>query len=312
MPSPPTLPILAPATRSGAGRHETPDHLAQQVRAAEKTAATQKRKLDAQAVEIDRLRAELAAAGQSQALTVAVRGSETPDLSLHIASFEVHDHASMFANEPKVPCTGAGKPIKICLELRDAEGALAEPPRGFQVGAALHVDGASTPLLATDVAWTKRGGAPVRQLVGHERMLRLDVGHNNVFRMTGSAVELHAYIHVYSSEVYKRRLAIRFHAAGGTTRVAPALSIAVNNMSRTPNSRKSLTSQGVSTGRRPEKRPRAEPAPAPAPAPNPEFVTFDDIDAAIANFSVPTPPAPVAAPAAATAEPIEVLAVLND
>ena len=74
-------------------------------------------------------------------------------------------------------------------------------------------------------------------------------------------MELHAYIHVYSSEVFKRRLAIRFHAVGGTTPAAPALSIAVN-MSRTPNSRKSLVSKGVSTGGV-RKRPCVEPVPRP-------------------------------------------------
>merc|ERR1719213_1496770 len=51
-------------------------------------------------------------------------------------------------------------------------------------------------------------------------------------------MSLSAFIHVYSTEVQKRKLVIRFAATDPALGITPALTIAVNNMSRTPNSRK--------------------------------------------------------------------------
>ena len=144
----------------------------------------------------------------------------------------------MFPKEPPVPCTGADKPIKIDLELTNDAGEKVTPPRGFKVQATLHIEGSHSPLTADEVMWAQRGSAPPRR---KERLLRLSIGNaDNVFEMKESQLALSAHIYPYSSEVQKRKLTIRFTAVTDAS-VTPAISIAVNNMSRTPNSRKNKT-----------------------------------------------------------------------
>ena len=148
----------------------------------------------------------------------------------------------MFPNEPPVPCTGADKPFNIELELTNDAGERVTPPRGFKVQATLHIEGSHSPLTADEVMWAQRGSAPPRR---KERLLRLSIGNaDNVFEMKESQLALSAHIYPYSSEVQKRKLVIHFTAVNHES-VTPALSIAVNNMSRTPNSRKNKTPPGV-------------------------------------------------------------------
>ena len=131
-----------------------------------------------------------------------------------------------------MPCTGADKPFKLVLELTNDAGEKVTPPRGFKVQATLHIEGSHSPLTADEVMWAQRGSAPPRR---KERLLRLSIGNaDNVFEMKESQLALSAHIYPYSSEVQKRKLVIRFTAVSDAS-VAPALSIAVNNMSRTPN-----------------------------------------------------------------------------
>ena len=116
------------------------------------------------------------------------------------------------------------------------------PPRGFKVQATLHIEGSHSPLTADEVMWAQRGSAPPRR---KERLLRLSIGNaDNVFEMKESQLALSAHIYPYSSEVQKRKLVIHFTAVNHES-VTPALSIAVNNMSRTPNSRKNKTPPGA-------------------------------------------------------------------
>ena len=161
---------------------------------------------------------------------------------LKICDYEIHDNAPMFPNEPPVPCTSADKPFKLVLELTNAAGEKVTPPRGFKVQATLHIEGSHSPLTADEVMWAQRGSAPPRR---KERLLRLSIGNaDNVFEMKESQLALSAHIYPYSSEVQKRKLVIHFTAVNHES-VTPALSIAVNNMSRTPNSRKNKTPPGV-------------------------------------------------------------------
>ena len=147
----------------------------------------------------------------------------------------------MFPKEPPVPCTGADKPFKIDLELTNAAGEKVTPPRGFKVQATLHIEGSHSPLTADEVMWAQRGSAPPRR---KERLLRLSIGNaDNVFEMKESQLALSAHIYPYSSEVQKRKLVDPLH--GRLHESVTALSIAVNNMSRTPNSRKNKTPPGL-------------------------------------------------------------------
>ena len=115
------------------------------------------------------------------------------------------------------------------------------PPPGFQIRAALHIDGSQTPLTTDEVKWTQRAdgkrGPNDPQWDG--RLLWLNVGDpaTNVFDMPSSTLELSAFIYPYYGEVKNRKLVIRFTAVNNPL-VTPALSLAVINMSRTPNSRK--------------------------------------------------------------------------
>ena len=205
-------------------------------------------KIESLEAEVARLTAERAAALVANAqpaarpnalVPVAQGGWVTPlEHFLNICKYDIHDNAPMFPNEPPVPCTGADKPIKIELELTNAAGEKVTPPRGFKVQATLHIEGSHSPLTADEVMWAQRGSAPPRR---KERLLRLSIGNaDNVFEMKESQLALSAHIYPYSSEVQKRKLVIRFTAVNHES-VTPALSIAVNNMSRTPNSRKNKT-----------------------------------------------------------------------
>ena len=99
--------------------------------------------------------------------------------------------------------------------------------------ATLHIEGSHSALTADEVMWAQRGSAPPRRKERHT----LSIGNaDNVFEMKESPL-VSAHIYPYSSEVQKRKLVIRFTAVNHES-VKPAISIAVNNMSRTPNSRR--------------------------------------------------------------------------
>jgi hypothetical protein len=208
-------------------------------------------RIESLTAEVARLTAEIAnalvanarpAAAPTSLVSVAQAAWVTPrEYCLKIRDLEVHDNAPMFPKEPPVPCTGADKPIKIELELTNAAGEKVTPPRGFKVQATLHIEGSHSPLTADEVMWAQRGSAPPRR---KERLLRLSIGNaDNVFEMKESQLALSAHIYPYSSEVQKRKLVIRFTAVNDES--VTALSIAVNNMSRTPNSRKNKTPPGL-------------------------------------------------------------------
>ena len=209
-------------------------------------------KIESLEAEKAKVTAELAAAFVANAQLRAAQTSLVPvaqgavlsttPLTLKICNLDVHDNAPMFPNEPPVPCTGADKPFKIVLELKNDAGERVTPPRGFKVQATLHIEGSHSPLTADEVMWAQRGSAPPRR---KERLLRLSIGNaDNVFEMKESQLALSAHIYPYSSEVQKRKLVIHFTAVNHES-VTPAISIAVNNMSRTPNSRKNKTPPGL-------------------------------------------------------------------
>ena len=208
-------------------------------------------KIESLEAEKAKVTAELAAAFVANAQLRAAQTSLVPVAQgavlsttprfLKICDYDVHDNAPMFPNEPPVPCTNADKPFKLVLELTNAAGEKVTPPRGFKVQATLHIEGSHSPLTADEVMWAQRGSAPPRR---KERLLRLSIGNaDNVFEMKESQLALSAHIYPYSSEVQKRKLVIRFTAVNDES--VTALSIAVNNMSRTPNSRKNKTPPGL-------------------------------------------------------------------
>ena len=84
------------------------------------------------------------------------------------------------------------------------------------------------------VNWSERGAANTR----HVPLLTVNNSVQNAVRMDKSEIELWLKIGVYSSEVQKRKLAVRFSSRDPSADVKNALSIGVNVMSRTPNSRK--------------------------------------------------------------------------
>ena len=208
--------------------------------------------------QIARLKEQLAARFQVAPATFVTANS----LRLFIDSFGIHDNVEEHENEPLVPSTNAGKPIKTVLKLVDGTGKLIDvPPHGFQVRATLHIEGSQTPLAASEVNWAERGGAGKCAPRGLNdpkwdgRLLWLSIGNSdNVFDMKSGTLELSAYIYPYYSELKKRKLVIHFSAVNHTS-VTTAISIAVNNMSRTPNSRKTAKKQKTSP-------PLALPAPA--------------------------------------------------
>ena len=182
------------------------------------------------------------AARPTSLVPVAQGGWVTPlEHSLKICDLEVHDNAPMFPKEPAVPCTGADKPIKIELELTNDAGEKVTPPRGFKVQATLHIEGSHSALTADEVMWAQRLGAaaPKGAAFTPEHRQR-----GQRVRDEGELLALSAHIYPYSSEVQKRKLVIHFTAVNHES-VTPAISIAVNNMSRTPNSRKNKTPPGV-------------------------------------------------------------------
>ena len=217
-----------------------------------KLTAEKDARIESLTAEVAKLTAERAAALVANAqpaarpnalVPVAQGGWVTPlEHFLNICKYEIHDNAPMFPNEPPVPCTGADKPFKLVLELKNDAGEKVTPPRGFKVQATLHIEGSHSPLTADEVMWAQRGSAPPRR---KERLLRLSIGNaDNVFEMKESQLALSAHLYPYSSEVQKRKLVIHFTAVNHES-VTPALSIAVNNMSRTPNSRKNKTPPGL-------------------------------------------------------------------
>ena len=102
-------------------------------------------------------------------------------------------------------------------------------------------DGSQTPLTTDEVKWSQRvdGKRGLNDPQWDGRLLWLNVGDpaTNVFDMPSSTLELSAFIYPYSGELKNRKLVIRFTAVNNPL-VTPALSLAVINMSRTPNSRK--------------------------------------------------------------------------
>ena len=217
-----------------------------------KLTAEKDARIESLTAEVAKLTAERAAAlvanarpaAQPNALVPVAQGGWVTPLEhfLKICHYEIHDNAPMFPNEPPVPCTNADKPFKLVLELTNDAGEKVTPPRGFKVQATLHIEGSHSELTADEVMWAQRGSAPPRR---KERLLRLSIGNaDNVFEMKESQLALSAHIYPYSSEVQKRKLVIHFTAVNHES-VTPALSIAVNNMSRTPNSRKNKTPPAV-------------------------------------------------------------------
>ena len=162
-------------------------------------------------------------------------------LGLVIEHFEPHDHKALGPGEPPTPCTTTDKAINFVLALKNGAGEPVTPPPGFQIRAALHIDGSQTPLTTDEVKWSQRvdGKRGLNDPQWDGRLLWLNVGDpaTNVFNMPSSTLELSAFIYPYYGELKNRKLVIRFTAVNNPL-VTPALSVAVINMSRTPNSRK--------------------------------------------------------------------------
>jgi hypothetical protein len=166
---------------------------------------------------------------------------EANSLRLVVGRFDPHDYKTLGVGEPPHPCTNAGKAIKYVLELKNGAGEPVTPPPGFQIRAALHIDGSQTPLTTDEVKWSQRvdGKRGLNDPTWDGRLLWLNVGDpaTNVFDMPSGTLEVSAFIYPYSGELKNRKLVIRFTAVNNPL-VTPALSLAVINMSRTPNSRK--------------------------------------------------------------------------
>ena len=165
-----------------------------------------------------------------------------PQFKLLVDYFEVHDNAAIHRHEPPVPCTTAGKSIQVVLKMVDATTEqVVDPPAGLRLAATLHIEGSQMPIQPNEVHWSQRAGNPSAsgEAFRGSRFLHLSVGSpDNTFDMLAHTMSLSAFIHVYSTEVQKRKLVIRFAATDPALGITPALTIAVNNMSRTPNSRK--------------------------------------------------------------------------
>ena len=147
----------------------------------------------------------------------------------------------------------ADKSIEATLCLVAANGTPLEPREGLRIRAALHVEGDVEPLDATSIVPCQRAGK-VRRM---EPLLIVSRGTSGVFDFDTPEVQLTMRIGVYSSEVRHRKLAVRFSvvddggaaATGSGPPIAPACSMPLYVMSRTPNSRKASATP---------KRPRAE------------------------------------------------------
>ena len=81
---------------------------------------------------------------------------EANSLRLVVGRFDPHDYKTLGVGEPPHPCTNAGKAIKYVLELKNGAGEPVTPPPGFQIRAALHIDGSQTPLTTDEVKWSQR------------------------------------------------------------------------------------------------------------------------------------------------------------
>ena len=215
---------------------------------------------------------------------------EANSLRLVVGRFEPHDYKTLGVGEPPTPCTNAGKAIKYVLELKNGAGEPVTPPPGFQIRAALHIDGSQTPLTTDEVKWSQRvdGKRGLNDPKWDGRLLWLNVGDpaTNVFDMPSSTLELSAFIYPYYGELKNRKLVIRFTAVNSAL-VTPALSRAVISMSRTPNSRKTPQAKKQKTSSPLALTGPAMATPASAMGPSPPAAQVAPME-----VSGPTPPGP--------------------